>query len=147
MELHDNYKSVYMKQKSQSDDILNKSSKRNSIHKEDKCILSNIRSNLVVIVTMVILCIIVPSWDVYSDTAVTINLFLNGDIFYGLSMLIPQFLNIIFTLITWNKLEKKNCKHWSWILVLLQCWPQFYIARIILVIIKGRISHKFVHKK
>merc|ERR1719186_2581420 len=56
---------------------------------------------------------------------------------YAMAMTVPQMLNILFTFFMWKKLEKEDVKRWSWILVISQCWPQFFAARIVWMILKG----------
>ena len=82
-------------------------------------------------------CILVPSWDVYSDWALTVQLVHQGNPQYALALLLPQIINIFFTFLTWRHLERPEAKRWSWVLVIMQCWPQFFAARIIYMMIKG----------
>ena len=82
-------------------------------------------------------CILAPSWDVYTDLAFTIQMIKDGNPLYAVSSVVPQLINIFFTFFSWRKWEQENTKRWSWVLVSLQCWPQFFAARIILKIRKG----------
>ena len=82
-------------------------------------------------------CILLPSWDVYSDWALTVQLVHQGSPLYALALLVPQIINIVFTFFTWRQVERREARRWSWVLVLLQCWPQFFAARIIYMIVKG----------
>ena len=78
-----------------------------------------------------LVCILFPSWDVYSDCALTVQLLHQGNPLIALALSVPQCVNIFFTFFTWRSLERETTKTWSWVLVLLQCWPQFFAARII----------------
>ena len=140
--------------KIRSDDVLCKSSKSRAINSDVEKIeddsktklwrnmLKNLKDNLGSIIMLVLLSMITTSWDVYSDWAVTIQLFLLGDPLYAISLMIPQLCNIIFTFFIWKKLEKKKTKRWSWLLVITQCWPQFFAARIVWMILKGEKRKK-----
>ena len=137
-------------QKSHSEDVLSKPSKSALIEddiqsKLHKNIFKNLKSNVGSIVMLVLLCIMTPSWDVYSDWAVTIQLFLRGDPLYAISMMVPQILNVVFTFFMWKKLEKEKAKRWSWILVIIQCWPQFFAARIVWMILNGERKKEMGH--
>ena len=131
--------------KSKSEDVLSKPSKslikvfdKEIQHvKFHKKAFKNVRANVGPITLLIVLCMVAPSWDVYSDWAVTIQLFMRGDLFYAMAMMIPQVTNIVFTFFIWRKLEKDRSKRWSWILVITQCWPQVFAARIIWMIISG----------
>ena len=76
------------------------------------------------VVLIVLLSIMLPSWDVYSDLALTISLALEGEVYYALCLLVPQLVNIGLTAVLWNRIEPTKHRHWSWILLPLQIWPQ-----------------------
>ena len=76
------------------------------------------------VVLIVLLSIMLPSWDVYSDLALTISLALEGEVYYALCLLVPQLVNIGLTAVLWQRIEPTEHRHWSWILVPLQIWPQ-----------------------
>ena len=76
------------------------------------------------VVLIVLLSIMLPSWDVYSDLALTITLALEGEVYYALCLLAPQLVNIGLTAVLWHRIEPKEHRHWSWILLPLQIWPQ-----------------------
>ena len=99
--------------------------------------IRNVTDNLSAVKFLFFSCILAPSWDVYSDWALTVEFILQDDPLYAVSMLTPQLLNICFTMILWKKIEKQSLKSWSWMLVVGQCWPQFVAARIIWMITKG----------
>jgi len=128
-------------QKSSSENVLSKPNKDFMIagecQEKKKLYLRNARANIGPILALLVLCMLVPSWDVYSDWAVTIKFFLDGYTRYGLAMMVPQILNMVFTFYIWTKLERGTSARYSWVLVIAQCWPQFCAARIICMIIKG----------
>ena len=46
-------------------------------------------------------------------------------------MTFPLLLQFLSTTYKWFRLEKRESKRWSWIILLLQCWPQWRAIRII----------------
>ena len=76
------------------------------------------------VVLILLLSIFLPSWDVYSDLALTISLALEGEVYYSLCLLAPQLVNIGLTAVLWHRIEPTEHRHWSWILLPLQIWPQ-----------------------
>ena len=76
------------------------------------------------VLLIVLLSIMLPSWDVFSDLALTIRLALEGEVYYALCLLAPQLVNIGLTAVLWNRIEPTEHRHWSWILLPLQIWPQ-----------------------
>ena len=72
-----------------------------------------------------------PTLDVYSDLSLIIPWFIRGHVIYGWSMTVPLLLQFISTAYKWIKMEKPEDKKWSWILLLLQLWPQWRAIRII----------------
>ena len=76
------------------------------------------------VVLIVLLSIMLPSWDVYSDLALTISLALEGEVYYALCLLAPQLFNIGLTSLLWHRIEPPEHRPWSWILLPLQIWPQ-----------------------
>ena len=78
------------------------------------------------VLIIVLLSIMLPSWDVYSDLALTIRLALEGEVYYALCLLTPQLVNIGLTAVLWNRIEPTEHRHWSWILLPLQIWPQVH---------------------
>ena len=89
-------------------------------------------------------CIIAPSWDVYTDFSFTIQMIKDGNPLYALSSVVPQLFNIFFTYFSWRKWEHQSARRWSWVLVFLQCWPQFFAARIIWKMKTGTIRELLI---
>ena len=73
---------------------------------------------------LLLLSVVAPSCDVYSDSAFILMLATSGHLTYSAWMLLPQTVNSLFTLLLWWRLEPVQYRSWSWLLVLLQCWPQ-----------------------
>ena len=129
-------------QKSKSEDVLSKPTK-DFLHARQKQgkkkrYLTNLKSNIGPLISLIILCMLFPSWDVYSDWAVTLKLLLSGNTWSGLAMMLPQMMNISFTFILWSKLETGQSRRFTWVLVIAQCWPQYCAAKIVCMIINGR---------
>ena len=78
------------------------------------------------VLLIVLLSIMLPSWDVFSDLALTIRLALEGEVYYALCLLAPQLVNIGVTAVLWKQIEPTKHRHWSWILLPLQIWPQVH---------------------
>ena len=91
---------------------------------------------------LVIMSIFWPSCDVYSDLLLFIDLVIRGEVRYATCLLLPQLVNIILTALLWRKLELKEHRSWSWILVPLQAWPQFFALRIIWNMLLGKEEWK-----
>ena len=109
---------------------------------QDYCLVTMGRKDTVREVRgLLVSCIIMPSWDVYSDWALTVQLIHQGYPYYALALLVPQCLNIFFTFFMWSSLERMPARRWSWLLVILQCWPQFFAARILWMMFQGWYRH------
>lgn len=70
-----------------------------------------------------------PSLDVYSDLSLIIPWYWNGHYKYAASMTAPLLLQFSSTAYKWFQLENPKSKKWSWIVLLLQCWPQWRAIR------------------
>ena len=102
-------------------------------------ILLKYKKDVCMLVTMSILW---PSCDVYSDLLLFIDLMIRGEVRYAACLLLPQLVNISLTALLWKKLELKEHRSWSWILVPLQAWPQFFALRIIWTMLLGKEEWK-----
>ena len=91
---------------------------------------------------LVIMSTLWPSCDVYSDLLLFFDLLIRGEVRYAFCLLLPQLVNISWTALLWKKLELKVHRSWSWILVPLQAWPQFFALRIIWSILLGKEEWK-----
>eukprot|EP00092_Neocalanus_flemingeri_P009234 GFUD01009939.1.p1 GENE.GFUD01009939.1~~GFUD01009939.1.p1 ORF type:complete len:552 (-),score=107.03 GFUD01009939.1:142-1797(-) len=97
------------------------------------------------ILVIVIFSIIVPSVDSISDITLGIRFLLNGRPWWALSVLSPVLANTLFTALLWTRLEVSAVKRWSWVLVLLQVWPQYCAARVVWLFYSGR--HNAIREK
>ena len=89
--------------------------------------LQQLKQHAMDIILIILLSIMLPTWDVFSDLGLTLRLALQGDVYFALSMLAPQLLNIGMTAVLWLRIEPVEYRRWSWILVALQIWPQVYL--------------------
>ena len=87
-------------------------------------------------ILILVLKIILPSWDVYSDLNFIILLYSLAQPIFATLLLAPFLVNYILTWICWGKLDKK--KHFTWIFPLLACYPQYCAGKIILMMYKEK---------
>ena len=73
---------------------------------------------------LIVFNIILPTVDIFLDTALVQKLFLNGYWCSGLAVTAGIVTNFLFTSLAWWRLEPVNQKKWSWIFLALQLWPQ-----------------------
>ena len=78
---------------------------------------------------MGLLQVVLPTGDVYSDLALTTNLFYNNHPNWASLLLGPFLVNYTLCWIAWFTTEKQ--KKFTWIAALLGCYPQLVAARII----------------
>ena len=84
--------------------------------------------------------IILPTMDLYRDITMMSMLFATEYSEYSwgiLFLFIGLLINFIFTSLAWWRLESPTDKSWSWILLLLQVWPQSRAVRVIWLIWTG----------
>ena len=89
--------------------------------------------------------VFLPTLDVYSDLSLIFGWLFGGHWKYAISMSIPVLLQFLFTIQKWIRLEKPESKKWSWLLLLLQCWPQWRAVRVMNLNFKN--DRKFEEKK
>ena len=70
-----------------------------------------------------------PTFDVYSDVALSTKLYVNGRPNWGSLLLGPVLINYALCWFAWLTTEK--LKNFTWIAALLGCYPQLVAARII----------------
>ena len=97
------------------------------------------------IIKLLILNVVLPTADIYTDVRLVITLMKRGHYMFGLSLIAPIFLNCSVTWFSWWKMEKLQVKKWTWILVILQIWPQYRAMRVIFLFLKG--NPKAINKK
>merc|ERR1711963_71864 len=98
---------------------------------------TSMKSRIQRILPSVIFDVGLPSLDVYSDVSLIIGWFLAGHPIYAWTMTVPVLLQFLSTAYKWYYVDKPDTKRWSWILLLLQCWPQFRALRVIRLLYKG----------
>ena len=81
------------------------------------------------IASLVVLNVVLPTVDIYSDLYMIVKLWINGHPRYACCLLAPFLLNYILTWLIWSRLKTKA--HLSWIPVFFSCYPQFCAAKII----------------
>ena len=100
---------------------------RNSQSPQSSVLFQQLQRHKKDVILIVLLSIIVPTWDVYSDLALTLSLALDGEFYYALCLLAPQLFNIGMTSVLWQRTEPMENRRWSWILLPLQIWPQVIV--------------------
>ena len=73
--------------------------------------------------------VVLPTGDVYSDLALTTNLFYNNHPNWASLLLGPFLVNYTLCWIAWFTTEKQ--KNFTWIAALLGCYPQLVALRVI----------------
>jgi len=69
--------------------------------------------------------------DVGGDLSLRTTWIIGHHYIYGGSLAIPLLLCFLSTAYKWYKLEEPQDKRWSWVFLLLQCWPQLRALRVI----------------
>ena len=85
--------------------------------------------------TIILVDVIFPTWDVFSDLSLIINWLWNSHGTYALCVSIPLLSKFLFICYKWYMLEKR--KKWTWILLFAQIWPQWRSARVAHLLYKG----------
>ena len=101
-------------------------------------IFDRLKKHMKDVFLLVTLYVTMPTFDVFSDLFVTVDMFLHGHVKYGLWLLLPQATTMVLTSLLWRRLEPQDSKWWSWTLLLLQAWPQVLAIRVIIMILTGR---------
>ena len=78
-----------------------------------------------------------PTLDIYSDLSLVIPWYLASHWKYATCMSIPLILQFSSTIYKWIQIEKPKRKKWSWILLLLQVWPQWRAFRVMILLHKN----------
>ena len=75
-------------------------------------------------IKLIVFNVILPTIDIFLDTALVQKLFLNGYWGSGAFVTAGILANFLFTSLAWWRMESSRQKKWSWIFLLLQLWPQ-----------------------
>ena len=104
---------------------------------EENCL--NIEKTLISTLLVCILGIAFPTLDLYKDVRVVIVTMVTYPQYwqFGTFLLMTNIINFFFTCFTWWRLETRLNKYWSWILLLLQLWPQFEAVKVLWLMWKG----------
>ena len=94
------------------------------------------------VLMLLIMSVVWPSCDIVSDLLLVADLVLRRELKYAACLLAPQIVNITLTALLWRRLEPKEHRSWSWILVALQAWPQFFALRTIWTMLQGKEEWK-----
>ena len=96
-----------------------------------------IGSNLGDCMSMMLFDVLLPMVDMYGDTSLVISWYLRSHYIFATAMMIPMFLNYLFTSFKWCSFEEKETKWWSWTLVVLQFWQPWRAMKIIRLLYKN----------
>ena len=77
-----------------------------------------------------------PFTDTFSDINLMANFFMYGHSRWGSGILTILLFQTTCTMILWVLIEKGPKKRFTWILVLLQLWPQFRAVMVIIAIFR-----------
>ena len=80
---------------------------------------------------LLIFNIVLPTIDIFLDTALVQKLFLNGYWGSGAFVTAGILTNFLFTSIAWWRMESAKQKKWSWIFLMLQLWPQLRALQVL----------------
>ena len=81
--------------------------------------------------------VFLPTLDTYSDLSLIIPWIIASHYNYAGSMAFPLLIHFLAMFVKWYQLETLENKKWSWILLLLQFWPQLQALRVIKMLYKG----------
>ena len=89
-------------------------------------------------VILIIFNIILPTVDVYRDLRMMFTLYSFPQYWrWGLFLFSGVATNFVFTCLAWWRLESAQSKRWSWLVLLLQLWPQWRAARVLRMTWRG----------
>ena len=89
-------------------------------------------------VILIIFNIILPTVDVYRDLRMMFTLYSFPQYWrWGLFLFSGVAINFVFTCLAWWRLESAQSKRWSWLVLLLQLWPQWRAVRVLRMTWRG----------
>ena len=101
------------------------------------------REAIKTVVLAIVLGMLLPSTDAGGDIRLGIRLYMNGHPKWAFLVLAPVFVNTFFTIVSCRQIEKRGACWFLYLpLVLLQLYPQFCIARLIIKLCRGKIDLK-----
>ena len=87
----------------------------------------------------IVLDIVLPTVDTFSDSIFAIRAFSMGHPGIGIMMLSPVLINLCFNMYLWKftNFDNEEEKRYSWMLVILNFWPQYQVVKLLVSIYKG----------
>ena len=96
-----------------------------------------------------ILGIILPTADTFSDINFAISAFSTQNPRIGISMLLPVILNLAFNIyfLIVTKFDSQRERRFTWLLIIMNVWPQYQVLKLIVSIVRGKDNWKDRQKK
>ena len=105
--------------------------------------------NFFLILRHLVLGIILPTADTFSDINFAISAFSTQNPRIGISMLLPVILNLAFNIYFWmvTKFDSETERRFTWLLIIMNVWPQYQVLKLIVSIVRGKDNWKDRQKK
>ena len=96
--------------------------------------------NIITILQHTIFDILLPTSDAFGDIKFAISAFYSQNPGIGCLMILPVVLNTAFTYYKWFSTDHdtQKEKRFTWLLVVLNLWPQYQVLKLILLILRGK---------
>lgn len=96
--------------------------------------------NVLTILKHTVFDILLPTSDILGDFTFSIKAFSSGNPVIGFLMIFPVMLNILFNLYKWYYTyhDTQKEKRFTWVLVMLNLWPQYQVLKLLLLIFRGK---------
>ena len=100
--------------------------------------------NFFLILRHLVLGIILPTADTFSDINFAISAFSTQNPRIGISMLLPVILNLAFNIYFWmvTKFDSETERRFTWLLIIMNVWPQYQVLKLIVSIVRGKDNWK-----
>ena len=101
--------------------------------------------NFFTVLQHTILDILLPTADVFGDINFAMGAFFTRNVGIGFLMIWPMLLNVMFILRRWflTDFDNPHEKRFTWLLALLNMWPQYQAFKLILLILRGKPNDKW----
>ena len=95
--------------------------------------------NICITIQLTVRYILLPTADVLGDINFVIRALCSHNFGIGCAMILPVLLNIAFNLYKWMSTEydTQKEKKFTWLLVILNVWPQYQVLKLLLLILCG----------
>ena len=95
--------------------------------------------NILITIRLTVRYILLPTTDVLGDINFAIRALCSHNFGIGCAMILPIVLNMAFNLYKWTSTEydTQKEKRFTWLLVILNVWPQYQVLKLILLILCG----------